>query len=101
MHHRNSWQPIETLTKHRDRKVDLWVKWWRADTDTFDGRRYTNCYWNSEQESWQSLDLAAGEFPKNVRVTHWRDMPLSPYGELQELPNRLPQVNRVDCPRND
>lgn len=74
------WQPIAKVTKHRETKVDLWVKWWDADSDTFKGRRYTNCYWNREADNWRSIDMNC-DITGNVKVTHWRYLPNSPETE--------------------
>lgn len=77
------WQPITTVTKQRNgngRRIDLWLKWWDAATDTFKGKRVTDCYWHGDRNDgcWKCTHDTIGD---NVRVTHWRDVPDSPETE--------------------
>lgn len=68
----SEWQPIETAPKDGTR-IDLWIKWWRYDTDTFVGRRHTDCLWSISDKKWCSAHpLTAG------KVTHWIAIPAPP-----------------------
>lgn len=73
------WRDIETDPPPRDgSKLDLWVKWWRADTDTFIGRRVADCYWLEQPHPRWACETAA--LPINARPTHWMPLPEDPRG---------------------
>lgn len=71
----SGWQLIETAPKDGT-KVDLWFKWWRADTDTFLGRRTTDCYWSTGGNPGWHSEWAS--IPTNSRPTHWMLPPDGP-----------------------
>lgn len=67
-----TWQPIETAPKDGTH-VDLWVKWWRPDTDTFTGARCPDCMWFVTSKQWSSEhSMRVGKF------THWMPIPDPP-----------------------
>ncbi len=66
------WQLIETAPKDGT-KVDLWIKWWVAETDTFAGERWVDCSWYVDRKDWCSYsDRPIG------RITHWMPAPEPP-----------------------
>lgn len=77
----NPWQTIDSAPRDGT-LIDLWAKWWRADTDTFIGTRVPDCRWVSVSghERWSSEHAAT---PHNSRFTHWMAKPAPPEGQTQ------------------
>jgi hypothetical protein len=72
----SEWQDIETAPKDGTR-IDLWVKWWRADLDIFLGKRIPDCYW-TEQGNHPRWACEYGALPINSRPIHWISLPDDP-----------------------
>lgn len=68
------WLPISTAPQNGVR-VDIWAKKWDAKTDTFEFKRFTDCFWRSTHFA---------NFDKDWHPTHWMIAPPAP-GECTEL----------------
>lgn len=74
----SEWQDISTAPKDGT-KVDMWFKWWRADTDVFLGTRVPDCHWRFDlpNPGWY-CDWGGNGIPINSRPTHWMARPDDP-----------------------
>jgi hypothetical protein len=73
-----SWRPIESAPRDGT-VVDLWVKRWNHETDTFDGKRVTGCRACGGADLW--LREYQQGMPANSRPTHWMPLPAPPAPE--------------------
>jgi len=63
------WHMIETAPI--DGRFDVWAKRWVAKSDTFEQRRFTDCYWRSTH---------IYGCPKEWKPTHWFPIPTASSG---------------------
>lgn len=50
------------ITAPREGRFDVWAKRWMSKTDTFEYRRFTNCFWRATH---------IANVPKEWSATHW------------------------------
>ena len=77
----SEWKPIVDFNGKG--KVDVWVKWWESDTDTFKGKRVTDCvrvYDSNASGDYRFNTGNTGQFPSDVKVTHFMLVPDPPEG---------------------
>lgn len=71
--------PIESAPKDRT-NIDIWAKRWDAETDSFEFRRFPDCYWceppwdSNKKPYWEGV--CASWMP-----THWMPQPAPPKEE--------------------
>jgi hypothetical protein len=68
------WQPIEYCPKNGT-DFDVWAKTWISKKDEFIYKRFTNCYWRSENST-KGYGLEG--VPDNWKATYWMPIPKGP-----------------------
>lgn len=68
------WSRIDTLPICDD-KFDVYAKWWNSDTDKFDYRRFTDCYWRSTNPGVEGSRQKIEGVDKGWRPVAWMLIP--------------------------
>jgi len=62
-HHKSRWRPIAELEVRHDRRYDLVCRRWNPLSDTWQWRRFTNCWQHENVRGWRCAD---------ERISGWR-----------------------------
>lgn len=70
-----TWCVIDESIKTNPAMVDLWLKYWDAESDTFKGFRITDCIWFKRNNQWHKKTgdqwRELKYFAENARPTHY------------------------------